>query len=113
VQILAAEIIAAQAAEIEQLQAWRNEWYPDLEPSAGMHMAMGDMISDDESVPFDQRFLEAMTPHHQGAIDMAVMALDEAEHEELRTLAEKIIVAQTAEIHHMQEWWTEWYDTAE
>jgi uncharacterized protein (DUF305 family) len=107
---LAEEIIAAQTAEIEQMQSWRSEWYPDLAPTGGMQMGMDEMmISEDESVPFDQRFIEAMISHHQGAISMAEMALTQAEHGEIRTLAEDIIAAQTAEIEQMQGWLAEWY----
>lgn len=107
---LAEAIIAAQAQEIEQMTAWRTSWYPDLPPTAGMGMSMGEMtISSDESKPFDQRFLEAMISHHQGAIDMAKMAQQMAEHEELKTLADAIIVAQQAEIEQMQSWLKEWY----
>jgi uncharacterized protein (DUF305 family) len=52
-----------------------------------------------------------MISHHQGAIDMAEMALAQAEHEEIRTLSEEIVAAQTAEIEQMQAWLAEWYDT--
>lgn len=45
-------------------------------------------MSTDESIPFDQRFVEAMIAHHQGAIDMAEEALTQASHEELRATAE-------------------------
>lgn len=111
---LAEEIIAAQTTEIEQLQSWRNQWYPDLAPTAGMEMEMGDMmISEDAGKPFDQRFIEAMISHHQGALDMAKLALDQAEHEEIRTLAEAIIAAQESEIARMQGWLTEWYGVSQ
>ena len=110
IRTLSEGIIAAQTSEIGQMQSWRSAWYPDLAPTGGMQMSMGDMtISDDASVPFDQRFLEAMISHHQGAIDMAKMAREEAEHAEIRTLAEAIITAQEAEIEQMQGWLTEWY----
>lgn len=108
---LAEAIIAAQTQEIEQMTAWRNSWYPDLPPTAGMGMSMGEMsISDDDSKPFDQRFLEAMISHHQGAIDMAKMVQQMAEHAEIKTLADAIIAAQQAEIEQMQTWLKEWYD---
>jgi uncharacterized protein (DUF305 family) len=112
VRTLAEVIISAQTAEIEQLRAWRSEWYPDLLPTEGMGMDMGEMMfSEDESLPLEQRFIEAMISHHQGAIDMAEMALVQAENEEIRTLAEAIIAAQTAEIEQMQGWLAEWYGT--
>lgn len=108
---LAEAIIAAQTQEIEQMTAWRESWYPDLPATSGMGMSMGEMtISADESKPFDQRFLEAMISHHQGAIDMAQMAQQMAEHEEIKTLADAIIAAQQAEIEQMQMWLKEWFD---
>ena len=107
---LAEGVFAAQSAEIEQMQGWRSEWYKDLPPTGGLPMAMGDMtIGDDASMPFDQRFLEAMISHHQGAIDMAKMALGEAEHEEIHSLATNIITAQESEIEQMHGWQAEWH----
>jgi YVTN family beta-propeller protein len=107
---LAEGIVTAQTAEIEQLQSWRSEWYLDLPPTSGMQVGMGEMsISDDENVPFDQRFIEAMISHHEGAIAMAEIALEQAEHEEIRTLSKVIIAAQTAEIEQMRGWLAEWY----
>jgi uncharacterized protein (DUF305 family) len=107
----AQEIIDAQAHEIEMMNEWRAAWYPDLPPTGGMHVHMGDMeIADDPDKPFDQRFLEAMIGHHIGAIDMAVAALEEAEHEELRALAIEVIAVQQAEIDQMRAWLAEWFD---
>lgn len=109
-RVLAEEIIAAQAGEIEEMTAWRQAWYPDLPSTSGMDMGMGDMeISADESKPFDQRFLEAMISHHQGAIDMAKMAQEMAEHDEIKTLAAAVIAAQEAEIEQMRAWLAEWF----
>jgi uncharacterized protein (DUF305 family) len=111
---MAEEIIAAQGPEIEQMQNWRDAWYPDLPPTQGMDMPMGDMeVSDDESIPYDQRFLEAMISHHEGAIAMAEAALINAENEELRILAEEIIAAQQTEIDQMRLWLEEWFEIAE
>ena len=50
----------------------------------------------------DERFIDAMVPHHQGAIDMAEVALERAEHPELRQLAENVIVDQEAEIEELR-----------
>lgn len=111
---IAQQIIEAQQAEIEQLQQWREEWYPDIEPSMGMQMdgmlTLEDMmLSTDESIPFDLRFVDAMIIHHGGAITMAQQLLGVAERQELRRLAQEIIDAQQAEIEQLRQWREEWY----
>lgn len=107
---MAEAIIAAQQSEVDQMRSWRAEWYPDLEETMGMEMDMGAMeIADDESKPFDQRFLEAMIDHHEGALDMAQAALDQAEHAEVRTMSDAIIATQQAEIDQMRGWLSEWF----
>ncbi len=110
---LAEAIISVQQAEITQLREWRSAWYPDLGPTDGMQMEMGPMVVSDGSAPFEQRFIEAMIPHHEGAIAMARDALQKAEHQELKDLAEAIIAAQESEIGQMRRWLQEWYGTAQ
>ncbi|MBA3960131.1 MAG: DUF305 domain-containing protein [Chloroflexi bacterium] len=62
---------------------------------------------------FDQAFIDMMVPHHQSASEMAKLAQDRAEHEELKTLAGEIIEAQEAEIAQMKSWREEWFGSAE
>ena len=50
----------------------------------------------------DERFIDAMVPHHQGAIDMAEVALENAEHLELLQLAQNVISTQQAEIQELR-----------
>jgi uncharacterized protein (DUF305 family) len=107
---LAQNIIASQQQETTQMTAWRAQWYPDLAPTGGMAMDMGEMeISDDAATPYDQRFIRAMISHHQGAVMMAKDAQAKAEHAELRQLAAEIIEAQEAEIVQMEQWMEEWF----
>ena len=57
----------------------------------------------------DEHFIEQMIPHHDGAIDMAKLALQKAKRPEIKTLAENIISAQSKEIEQMQNWYKSWY----
>ncbi len=108
---LAQEIVKAQDGEIAQMQAWRKMWYADLAATQGLDMDMGAMeLSNDASKPFDLRFIEAMIPHHEGAIEMAKDAQEHAEHPEIRALAGEIISAQQSEIAQMQTWKQQWFD---
>jgi uncharacterized protein (DUF305 family) len=50
----------------------------------------------------DERFIDAMVPHHQGAIEMAEVALDNAEHEEIKGLSRNIGSTQQAEIEELK-----------
>ena len=57
---------------------------------------------------FDKEFLSEMIVHHQGAIDMANLAIKSATHKEIIDLSKKIIDAQTAEIETMKTWQKDW-----
>ena len=115
---LAENIQESQSEQIEQMQAWRQEWYGDAERTFGMmdptqmeemmgegHMkemmggSMQGMMGGDTT---DTMFLRMMIPHHQLAIEVSKQALDEAEHPELKELAQKIIEEQSAEIALMR-----------
>jgi uncharacterized protein (DUF305 family) len=50
----------------------------------------------------DERFIDAMVPHHQGAIAMAEVALKNAEHDEIIQLSENIVSTQQAEIEELK-----------
>ena len=119
IRSLAEEIIAAQSAEIEQMNEWRESWYAGepamsadhanqmmqgmMGDSGMMGMDSGAMLADlCEAENVEVAFLELMIPHHQSAIAMAEAALEQAEHEEVRELAQVIIDSQSAEIETMQ-----------
>ncbi len=57
---------------------------------------------------YDKVFLASMIVHHQGAVQMAQMAIGNAKHQELKDMANNIIAAQTSEIAQMQSWQKAW-----
>jgi uncharacterized protein (DUF305 family) len=104
----------SQSEQIEQMQEWRKEWYPDAgRPTEMMgEEQMGGMMDNgmmDGSMQgmmggdaLDTMFLKMMIPHHQLAVEMADEALSKAEHPELRNLAQEIHDEQSSEITLMQ-----------
>jgi uncharacterized protein (DUF305 family) len=67
--------------------------------------AMDRMMTDMAVKPtgdVDHDFVEMMVPHHQGAIDMAKAFLRHGHNEQLRRLAQEIIVTQQQEIVTMR-----------
>ncbi|GAA5528200.1 DUF305 domain-containing protein [Herpetosiphon gulosus] len=104
VQELAKQIIAAQEPEIVQLQAWRKQWFGDAPDSdlSALHMGSMDVSAGSES--YDRRFLTAMISHHDGAIAMAQSIKVSTQRAELKTFAEAVITAQTAENQQMDTW---------
>lgn len=58
---------------------------------------------------FDLRFIAAMIPHHQGAVDMAQDALKKSKRPEIKKLAKDIIASQQVEIKQMQTWQKAWF----
>lgn len=79
-------------------------------------MSMSDMTSSLKNKTgddFDKAFISEMIAHHQGAIDMANLAKQNAKHDEIKNLANDIVTAQTKEITEMKSWQTNWnYSTS-
>ena len=112
---LAEGITAAQGPEIELMTGWLEAWGEDAPDEAEMGgMGHGGMEMDGldqeaamaeieglEGADFDRRFLELMTAHHEGAVEMAESLIEDGENTEARALAEKVIEDQTAEIAEM------------
>ncbi|MEG4529077.1 DUF305 domain-containing protein [Microcoleus sp. D2_18a_D3] len=122
---LATDIIAAQNREINQMKEWRKAWYPKASSTPmAYHAPMGHMMAmtpeqmqsmmmsmdlgaaDDQ---FDLRFINAMIPHHEGALVMAEDALKKSKRPEMKKLSQEILSSQKQEIEQMKQWRQAWY----
>jgi uncharacterized protein (DUF305 family) len=122
---LAENIIKAQTDEIAMMKQWRKDWYPKAaatpmawhgemkhmtpmpaEQMKSMRMDMDLGASDDQ---FDLRFMNAMIPHHEGALVMAKDAAAKSQRPEIQKAAQAILSSQTAEIQQMKQWRKNWY----
>ncbi len=114
IRALAQDIISAQRAEIDLFGEIREELggEPAMEMSQEeMEGMMGNMDAGElaSQRPFDKAFIDAMIPHHESAIAMANVALQESEDPEILRIAEDIVSAQEREISQMQAWREDWY----
>ncbi|WP_448267597.1 DUF305 domain-containing protein [Nostoc sp. DSM 114159] len=123
---LADNIIKSQNQEITQMKQWRQAWYPKAgDKPMAYNSQMNHMIemSSDQmktmvmsqdlgaaDAEFDLRFINAMIPHHEGAVTMAQDALSKSKRPEIKKLAQEIVKAQDIEIKQMQQWRKAWYN---
>ncbi len=108
---VADDILATQQDEIDRMKQWRDEWFGSstIDPAgaAGLGMSESEMGMQHDadsmmnSTDADTDFAQLMITHHQGAIAMAELAKQKAEHGELKELADGIIDAQKREIDVM------------
>ncbi len=121
----AKNIVTEQKKEIAQMQQWRKQWYPTASATPMMwhtemkhempmttahkESMMMNMSLGEADAGFDKRFLDAMIPHHQGAVTMAKDSLKKSKRPELQKLAQNIMASQQAEISQMTRWQRQWY----
>ena len=109
----AQQVIDAQGPEIERMNAMLTAW--DAEPMADMegmdHGGMSGMMSEEDMAALEEAqgteaarlYLEQMTAHHEGAVDMAQDEVDNGQNPQAVALAEQVIDAQEAEIAQMEQ----------
>ena len=111
---VADDIIASQQAEIDRMLDWREEWFGSrqIDPKGAsqlglpkdrmgmdeMGMENGSMQDIENADDVDKAFAQAMIPHHQAAIEMAKLAREKGQHDEIKDLADDIVDAQEREI---------------
>lgn len=57
---------------------------------------------------YDKAFIGDMIVHHEGAVNMAELALAQASHQEIKDLATTIVSTQSKEIADMKQWQQNW-----
>lgn len=99
---IATALCIASAAGLHAQSAPRADETPFLtENNAAMDKMMADMnVKPTGDVDVD--FAAMMIPHHQGAIDMALAELRHGKNEQLRRIAQEIVVEQQQEIIAMR-----------
>lgn len=129
VERLAEQIRAAQAPEIESFSDWLTDWDEEVPATMRDHvhaghgdadasdtmagMDHGDMpgmmtaddfaaLEDASDADFEQRWLELMVEHHEGAVAMAETQQAEGTYRPAVELAERIVASQTDEIETME-----------
>lgn len=123
---LTEQIRAAQAPEIERMVDWLESWDQPVPETSRDHAnahseghGSGGTMDEDmpgmmsaeemtalENAPdadFEELWLEMMIEHHQGAVEMAEVEVEEGENAQAVKLAEGIISAQEDEISQMQD----------
>lgn len=122
IKTLSENIIKSQKEEIRLMKSWYKDWFgtdvlEEQEQTMGMGRGMmhGGMMGDKADTDslknandFDKAFIEEMIPHHQMAIMMANMLAQGTNRQEMKTLAQNIIDAQTSEINDMRGWYKTW-----
>jgi uncharacterized protein (DUF305 family) len=109
---IADAVVATQQEEIDRMRSWREEWYGsaeiDPEGAAALGLSAAEMGMQHDAHELasagdvDAAFAAMMIDHHEGAVTMAGLALERAEHEEIRQLAREIVDAQEREIAVMR-----------
>ena len=119
VKALAAKIKEAQAPEIARMSGWLSGWGAsvpgtasgtDMGGMSGMGGQAGGMMSAQEMTDlgkasgsgFDRMWLQSMTRHHEGAVDMAKTELAKGTNPDAKKLAQSIIDSQSTEINEMK-----------
>lgn len=111
-------VIDAQGPEIDRMNAMLEAWgqqpmnMDDMDGTGGMggHGGMSGMMSEDDMQQLEDAtgtdaaklYLEQMTRHHEGAVDMAEQQVANGQNPQAVALAEQVIEDQEAEIQEMK-----------
>lgn len=114
VRDLAAAIAATQSDELTEMEDWLTKWNQPVayDPDPNAHTGHGGMHGSDPAVllvlrdtpagpDFDARFLNLLTGHQLGAVELARLEEKDGKHPDARALADRMIKSRTAEVQQM------------
>lgn len=114
VRDLAAAVEVTQTDELEDMREWLREWNQPTaaDPDPHAHAGHGGMPATDPEViaslrateagsEFDRTFLNLLTGHQHGAVELARMETGGGRHQEAVDLADRIVTSRTAQIQQM------------
>ncbi|MEP7020319.1 MAG: DUF305 domain-containing protein [Pseudonocardiales bacterium] len=113
VRDLATRIKNGQGPEIQLMTGWLTAWGQPVQANMGtghdmasmdgmMSAAEMDTLGTMTAADFDKMWMEMMIRHHEGAIAMAQTVKAAGSSPDVLVLADKVIIAQQAEIAEMQ-----------
>jgi uncharacterized protein (DUF305 family) len=110
IKTMAQKMIDDQGKDIAEMAAWRSTWFgksTDIESrSVGMNLTA---LENASSTDFDLMFLDSMIMHHPSAIYLGEEAQGNAQHTELKTLANEISKKQKSELKMMRKMRDTWF----
>lgn len=106
---LCSEVIAAQSAEIAEMQAWLEEWYGKTYEPRMTRMGQMERLERLNGAYFEIAFMAQLIQHHNKAIDEAQTCLERADHPQLLDRCAGIITDQAGEIRVLRSWLRAWY----
>jgi len=106
---LAGNIRETQQEEIDRMLGWREEWFGsrELEPDGEQRLGLDQQHAAEPGAgeraieaadDVDTVFAQQMTPHHESAVAMAEIALEQSENDDIRELASAIKETQSDEL---------------
>jgi uncharacterized protein (DUF305 family) len=114
VRDFAAAVEVTQRDELEDVQAWLDDWgqptAADPDPNAhhghgdGLHApdpAVVTALAETKPDLFDMTFLNLLTGHQHGAVELARMELKSGKHQSAVDLADRIVQSRTAQVKQM------------
>lgn len=129
VRTLAFDIESSQNNQVGMMQGWLQVWELPINSAAEPMAWMSDgghtmrmtgnlmpgMATNDElaelrgltGAELDVRFLQLMIRHHQGGVAMAAYAVEHADNDAVRQLAQSMVTTQSAEIATMESMLTD------